>query len=152
VYPLGAFQPGDSLDLAAHWSRRQSLESFLKGRRTEQDERQQHRLVVTPYNAAGFDVPRNLQQMMFYTASGGQEYARLLNRYQNFVDLSGHLKLNRALLVGYVQRPFTSGARTGAELRRTYDGGQTWETIEGPQDKRWTCYRFVIPVVKEDGK
>ena len=38
--------------------------------------------------------------MMFYRAAGGLQYIGLLNRYQHFLDLSGQLGLDRAILIG----------------------------------------------------
>ncbi len=48
------------------------------------------------------DLPRIVEMLMFYDAAGGQSYTRLRHEYQDFVDLSGHLRLGRAILVAQV--------------------------------------------------
>ncbi len=98
--------------------------------------------ISSPYDAASFDVPQILRQMMFYQASGGQKYAGLLNRNQHFVDLSNQLDLNRGVLIGFCRQQ-------AGTLQRSV--GKEWETVRGPEDSYWTCYRFVIPIARKRG-
>lgn len=86
-----------------------------------------------PYDQASLDVPRILEAMMCHDASGGTEFTRLTNQYQRFVDLSGHLRIGRAILIGRAEHQ-------GARLLR--DG----QPIDGQRDRHWTYYRFVLPV------
>lgn len=138
VYPLGTFKPEETIDLAARWRDREVLLSRLTRNRMEYDEiKKQYNSLSSPFDPTSFDVPLILRQMMFFRASGGQSYVGLLNRYQHFVDLSEHLDLGRGLLIGFTDQP-------AGQLQRQL--GEPWEQIEGPQDKHWTCYRFVIPI------
>jgi hypothetical protein len=89
--------------------------------------------VSTPWNRRSLDVPRILEMMMFYQAAGGSGYTRLFHRHQPQVDLSGHLQLERAVLVGRV-----SGR--AAELVR--DG----EPLTGQPGQHWTFVRLLFPV------
>ncbi|MBI2824827.1 MAG: hypothetical protein HYX69_09090 [Planctomycetia bacterium] len=91
---------------------------------------------VRPNNAynealAG-SVMDTLQQMMFYKAAGRNE-AGLSNSYQQFVDLSHLLTLDRAILVGRAQK----------QAAQLVDGGAA---LAGPEDQHWTVYRFIFAV------
>lgn len=91
---------------------------------------------TTQYDRAGTDRERILEMMMFYRAAGGLQYIGLLNRYQHYLDLSGQLGLDRAILIGF--------GPPASEL--TVDGGPV------PPDasaEHITIYRFVIPVRSE---
>lgn len=46
------------------------------------------------------DLPRIVEMMMFYGEAGGENYTRLSHSYQSFIDLSSHLYLQRAILIG----------------------------------------------------
>jgi hypothetical protein len=141
VYPLGEVQPGQAIDLGPRWKDREVLLSRLTRTRVEKDPtKNQYISLSSHYDPASFDMPLILRQMMFYQASGGQNYAGLLNRFQSFVDLSGHLDLNRGVLIGFCRQP------AGSLQRRT---GEDWETVRGPEDMHWTCYRFVIPIERK---
>ena len=72
---------------------------------------------ATPYDQASTDLGYILRMMMFYEAAGGQRYTRLWNDYQDFVDLSGLLKADRAILVAQTPVPAEEGHQ-GAELLR----------------------------------
>lgn len=140
VYPLETIEPGQTIDLAARWKDREVLLSRLTRNRVDYDEiKKQYISATSPYDRESFDVPMILREMMFYQASGGYQYAGLLNRYQNTIDLSGHLKLGRAILVGFSDQP-------AGTLLRGQDGGKSWSPVKGPEDCHWTCYRFVIPI------
>ena len=145
VYPLDRIEPGQTVDLAPRWKDREVLLSRLTRNRVEYDElKKQYVAVSSPYDRQSFDVPMILRQMMFYQASGGYQYAGLLNRYQSSIDLSGQLQLGRAILIGFSDRP-------SGQLLRSPDG-KNWQPITGPEDKHWTCYRFVIPIQPASGK
>jgi hypothetical protein len=127
--------------LGPRWKDREVLHSRLTRNRVEKDvSKNQYVSISSQYDPASFDIPLILRQMMFYQASGGQNYAGLLNRYQQFVDLSNQLDLNRGVLIGFDRQA------AGSLQRRTDD---TWETIRGPEDLHWTCYRFVIPIERK---
>jgi len=64
--------------------------------------------VTTPWNPQDLDVPRIAEIMMFFKAAGGENYTGLAHRYQPYVDLSEHLRLGRAILVGRASAPATT--------------------------------------------
>jgi hypothetical protein len=98
-----------------------------------------HRKIVgqqdqtTPYDRAGTDRSRILQIMMSYRAAGGLQYIGLLNRYQHFLDLSGHLGLDRAILIGY-----------GPPVSELTVDGQPLPADASAE--HITIYRLVLPV------
>jgi hypothetical protein len=79
--------------------------------------------------------------MMFYAEAGGERYTGLSNGYQSFVDLSGLLSTDRAILVA--QGPADQRAAT------LLDDGQP---MTDPQDRHLTVYRFVLPVQEAGGE
>ena len=85
------------------------------------------------WNPVSDDVQRIIEIMMFYEAAGGSEYTGLVHRYQRFLDLSEHLGLRRAVLLGRAEQPACELTRDGQPLRAGYD-------------HRWTYYRLVLPV------
>jgi hypothetical protein len=142
VYPLEELAPGETIDLGDHWRDREVLASRLSRNRMEYDQqKKQYISVSSPYDRESFDVPMILRGMMFYEASGGNRYTGLLNRYQPTIDLSGQLTLDRAILIGFSNKP-------AAALEQSVDGGQTRSAVSSPKDKHWTCYRFIIPITK----
>ncbi len=129
-------EPGQSIDLLNDLVDLERTE--LVTRLTERvmvfdDTRKEYVRQARPYDQASFDRWQILKQMMFYEAAGGESYARLLNQYQAFVDLSAHLKAGRAILV-------VRAAPAAAEL--TLDG----RPLSPQQLARDTYYRFVLPV------
>ena len=89
--------------------------------------------LTTPWDQYSRDIPRIIEMMMFHAAAGGEKYTGLQNRYQSFVDMSNHLSIGEAVLVGRTTHPAT-------ELRRGA------EPLEDDYDRRWAFYRFVIPI------
>src|SRR5690606_31885557 len=55
---------------------------------------------TTPWDPASREVPRILEMLMFHEAAGGRAYTSLSQNYQPWMDLSEHLRLGRAVLVG----------------------------------------------------
>jgi hypothetical protein len=88
---------------------------------------------VNAYDPANLDVGRIVETMMFHRLLGGNDYTKLSNEYQQFLDLSGLLRAGRAILIG-------RGPKAGAQLLR--DG----KPLAGADDQQWTFYRFVYPV------
>jgi hypothetical protein len=136
VFEIDELKPGRPVSLRV--GSQITFQAVLKGARLVREQREQRETMVqvnTPYDLESFDVPMILRQMMFYEVSGGRRYTGLLNRYQEFADMSGQLDLGRAVLWGLVE-----GGSGAAELRR--DG----RPLAGPNDRHWTMYRFVLPV------
>lgn len=85
------------------------------------------------YDRAGLDRARILEMMMFYRAAGGRRYVGLLNRYQQFLDLSPQLGLDRAILIGF--GPPASAISVDGEPIPADDSAP-----------HLTIYRFLLPV------
>jgi hypothetical protein len=139
AYELGTLEPGVPVDLAQ--KERPELKTLLTGKTMVPDTAAEDwRLEVTPYDHASRDIRDVLRVMMLFEAAGGRRYTRLLNRYQSFVDLSGLLKTDRAVLIGWVPPDRKTPEQGGAEL---LDDGQP---LGSDQDTHSTVYRFVFPV------
>jgi hypothetical protein len=140
VYPLGDLGPGQSAEISPASDRR-DLNTFLTGRKLLGEGRQ----VATPYDQASTDVLYILRAMMFFQAAGGRRYTGLFNQYQAFVDLSGLLAADRAILVA------TSSA---ADPHRSDHGVQLLcdgRPLENAHGRHTTLCRFVLPIGKGTG-
>ena len=98
VYEIGTLEPGQSAQLGP-MARRSELKTLLTGRRTVQGSGERFHQEATPYDQASYDIPYILRMMMFYEAAGGRRHVGLWNAYQDFVDLSGLLRADRAILL-----------------------------------------------------
>jgi len=123
--------PGDTadldevspLDLKWQLSRRQLMNSKERAR---------------PWDRTDFtDIPRLMDMVMFHGAAGGRQFTHLGDRYQAFADLTGHLRMGRAILVGRSTKP---ASQLNTSVGRQLDA----------HTKHWTYYRIVIPV-EHDG-
>ncbi len=92
---------------------------------------------TTPWDPASRDLRRILEIMMFHQAAGGPSYTGLGQSYQGWLDMSEHLRLGRAVLVGR--------ARTAAMVLEA--NGQASVGEDGGE---WTWYRLVFPVQPSD--
>ena len=110
----------------------QNLKSFLVRRRIGL-EGKNYKDFSTPWDPETMDVARIMEMIMFHDAAGGRSYTGLLHRYLGGLDLSGHLDLGRAILVGRASAP-------AALIRR---GGQADVAAGHPH---WTYWRILIPV------
>lgn len=140
AYELGTLEPGETVQVGP-MLRRRELRSLLTGRRMFFDKEQADKFheEVTPYDPASTDLAYILRAMMFFEMAGGRRYTGLLNRYQEFVDLSDLLKTDRAILVATAVGA-DGTERPGAELLR--DG----RLLNDPRNRHKTVYRFVFPV------
>ncbi len=135
AYVLETLEPAGSVRIDS-MTKRSELRTLLTGRKIVFTEKRDHyHQESTPYDRASIDPAYVLRAMMFYSAAGGEQYTRLSNGYQNFVDFSDLLKTGRAVLVAEAP-PECPGA--------------TWMCDGKPFDseecKRVTVLRFVFPV------
>ena len=110
----------------------QSAVALLTRRRMIED-----RQTAAPYDQASLDVARVLEMILFHELAGGEGYTRLRNDIFGRLDLSGHLALDRAILVGTSRQP-------AGEVSITTDAGAGQAT--DANDVSLTVYRFVIPL------
>lgn len=92
-----------------------------------------------PWDQFSRDVPRIIDMMMLHETAGGEAYTGLRNHYQPFVDLSTHLELDRAILVGRAKRVATILSSDN-------------ESVTNPPDQTWVFYRFVLPATRLSSK
>jgi hypothetical protein len=126
-YQLGALEPGASVDVGRN-QRSLTVSSFLTGRRRSGDKDQ-----AIPYEPEGDDLPQIVRAILFHDAAGGRQYTSLSNRVYQRLDVTGQLRLGRAVLMA--MGPAVMG--TAVEAAR---GG------EPDVERDLTFYRFVIPV------
>ena len=93
LYRLGTLAAGQRVQLADLPPL--NLEARLTQRRVEQSKD-----VSTPWEKDSVDIPRIMQMLMFHDAARGINYTGLTHRYQPEIDLSEHIRLGRAVLVG----------------------------------------------------
>lgn len=123
------FRPGDTFDIQTGTDEK-TLKSILT-RKVKQEKTD--RSDNSPWNPTDTRVNRIADIMMFYKAAGGNNYTGLTHKYQPFVDMTDHLDLRRAILVGEVDAP-------GAVLK--ING----ENVVDQYDQVTTIVRIVFPV------
>jgi hypothetical protein len=89
--------------------------------------------IATPWDPTSFEVPRIMEMMMFQDVAGGDQYTKLSNRYQDYIDISSHLISGRAVLIGRIEE-------RGSKV--SVDG----QTIDSEAGRHWTFCRVVFPV------
>jgi hypothetical protein len=119
-------QPGQVIDVGL--ADRVDLSAFFK-RRTRKGDAE----INTRWDSDDTNIPRILNMMMFFRAVGGKGYTDLSHDYQSAIDLSSHLKLNRAILVGRAKI-----AATPLQI----DGEPAGDRL----DTQWTIVRILYPV------
>jgi hypothetical protein len=128
LYRLGTLARGQRVVIAEQAPL--NLEARLTQRRVEQTKD-----VSTPWEQDSVDIPRIMQMLMFHEAARGSNYTGLTHRYQPQIDLSEHIRLGQAVLVGRAETP-------GTELRRD----STSPLVDSQQLTHWTYFRIILPV------
>jgi len=141
AYELGAIAPGQTVEVGP-MLRRRELRSMLTGRRMYFESADKIHEEVTPYDQGSIDLAYVLRAMMFFQMSGGSRYTGLMNRYQEFVDLSDLLRTDRAILVAEAVSA-QGQPRYGARLLR--DG----EPLDDPGNRHKAVIRFLLPVTPQ---
>ena len=127
LYRLGTLKAGETIDFGGlsplHLEARLT-ERTIAGAKD----------VATPWDQYSTDVPRIMQMLMFHEAARGRSYTGLANRYQRYLDLSGHLRLSRAVLAGRTTVNPTGWTSDGRPL------------VEDGDVRAATWCRIVLPV------
>ena len=123
-------EPSETFDLQT-----ETKEKTLRGMLTRkvQESEKLNRSNNTIWDPTDTKIDRIANMMMFYQAAGGSNYTGLSLDYQPFADKSDNLYLNRAVLVGEVDRQ-------GVEL--LIDGERASEKY----DQTVTVVRILLPV------
>ncbi|MDZ4848733.1 MAG: hypothetical protein SGI77_05530 [Pirellulaceae bacterium] len=85
------------------------------------------------------DVERIVEMLTLHRAAGGTGYTGLGHRYWNDLDLSQHLRLNRAIVFGRLSKPMLDWSLT-----------QSGTPLDIRDGRRAAFVRFVIPVTVEN--
>ena len=135
VYRVGDVGPGKTVEVGT-MTERMEIKALLNERKLVKDkEKDQFRQEATPYDRGSLDPYYVLRMMLFFEAGGGEAYTGLDDNYQGFLDMSGILELDRAVL--FAQVP---AEKAGAVLRCN-----DREMTNGPT-RRISLRRFVFPV------
>jgi hypothetical protein len=129
LYRLGSLAPGQGVQMADLPPL--NLEARLTQRRVEQTKD-----VATPWERDSIDIPRIVQMLMFHEAARGRSYTGLTHRYQPQIDLSEHIRLGQAVLVGRAETPVAelTNPKTNSPL------------VDPTSATTHTWYRIIFPV------
>ncbi len=149
VYELGTLTPGQDVRIGPALPRRE-LASFLTGQKLVFDKEEERTTQqATRYGIESTDPQYILRAMTFFEAAGGRPYTHLANSYQGFVDMSGLLQPNRAVLVARLAAADTAAG----ESRGLPADVQVSLTREGEnvpvREKHTVLLRFVLPVTPD---
>lgn len=135
VYQLpDRLEPGDEIDILGDDLREQTTRSYLN--RRSKDSENANRARKIPWDPTSTRIDRLAEILMFYSAAGGQEYTGLSHGYQPFVDLTDHLQLSRAILVGKVDSLVTPLQIDGQSAKDAYDSTSTFVRLIFPVETR----------------
>ncbi len=99
AYPIRHLQPGSTITVDKQLEP-QTAETYLR-HVTVFDEKSNR----GPYDRSSTNIDQIMEMTLFYDLAGGEGYTGLAHRYQNFVDLSSHLRVGQAILMGRTPTP-----------------------------------------------
>jgi hypothetical protein len=108
-----------------------NLEARLTQRRVENTKD-----ISTPWEPDSVDIPRIMQMVMFHESARGKNYTGLTHRYQPRLDLSEHVRLGQAVLVGRAEKP---AARLGTSEMEA-------PAADAEDITSYTWFRIILPV------
>jgi hypothetical protein len=119
-------EAGETIDVLSEMKER-NVRSLLTRRTTTSD--QENKGQNRPWNPQDTRVSRIADMLMFFRAAGGSNYTGLTHSFQDFVDLSDHLYLKRAILVGEIKPNFTNLKINDQTVSEEYDRTNTFVRI-----------------------
>jgi hypothetical protein len=119
-------EAGETIDVLSEMKER-NVRSLLTRRTTSSD--QENKGQNRPWNPQDTRVSRIADMLMFFRAAGGSNYTGLTHSFQDFVDLSDHLYLKRAILVGEIKPNFTNLKINDQTVSEEYDRTNTFVRI-----------------------
>jgi hypothetical protein len=126
LYRVGKLAPGQKVEMGRSFGL--NLEARLTQRSIEGA-----REVSTIWKRDSTEISRIVPMLMFHEAARGQKYTGLTHRYQPYLDLSGHLRLGRAVLAGRAERPISQLSIAGATASQASDvASETWVRVIFP--------------------
>jgi hypothetical protein len=136
AYRLGPLEPGGRIDVADEMSPRRMKTVVTQDAAGPPPPGQEEGNVFVAERATAGQI---LNLMMFYEAASGLGFARLVNDYQAYCDLSRLMELGRAILVAETA---TRGSRLVNAAGETI--GDIGDSI--------VVYRFVLPVATDNNR
>jgi len=134
AYRLGRVAPGDTLQVGDDIQPRTVKTMLTSATAGDTTEARTAEDGTVRFRDAQTDVARLVKAMMFFKAIDGSRYTGVLNRYQSTIDLSHLLRQQNLAIL----------------LARCSTGGSQWldgaEPLRSDEDRRWTYYRFILPV------
>ncbi len=134
MWSVEEISPGEVVRVRA--GEQHGLVDVLKDVKLVQEKRDVLSFVSTRYDPASLDLPTILRQMMYYEATGGRAYCGLSNGYQQSVDLTRHLEMDRAILIGIAPDEAAVG-----KIQLDNE-----PLLPSEASEQLVVYRFVIPV------
>ena len=135
VYQLPErLEPGDEVDILGDDLREQTTRSYLNRRSMDSDDANRARKI--PWDPTSTRIDRLAEVLMFYSAAGGPEYTGLTHDYQAFADLTDHLHLSRAILVGKVDSLVTPLQIDSQSAQDSYDTTSTYVRLIFPVENQ----------------
>lgn len=131
-------QPGQAVDLRTEADERTTRGLLTRKTATGEDD-----TTITPWNTTSTNLDRIGQMLSLYRAAGGKSYTTLTHEFQDYIDLSEQLELNRAILIASIPKTMTELKFNTTDANR--DGG-TGENIDYELGNQRTILRIVIPV------
>ncbi len=111
VYPIGrTFEAGESIDIFDVSGDSQGIDNYYS--RYQDGSNKGNR---RSWKVMQESTQRIVKQMMFNQDIGGAKYTGLINRYEEFLDLSHSLSYNRAVLVGRTAQGQSSFVVSGGQ-------------------------------------
>jgi hypothetical protein len=134
AFRIEDLDPGETFEIDEQTQRRLNLE--LNERRLGAPQTIPVR--STPWQVEDLNLRTIVERMMFFKATGGDESVGLASRYQGFVDLSSHLAMNQAILVGRGEKLVAPMELNGV-------------VVEDPNNSTVVYYRILLPVKPRSG-
>ena len=124
-------QPGEEIDIESEMDMKEkTIKSFFTRQRDNDSD------VNVAWNTLDLRWNKIVRLMMFYDAIGGQAYTQLTHRYQGHLDLSAHLELNQAILIGRTQQGATPIEINGKPISKSNSRQETYVRVLFPVASR----------------
>ncbi|MDW8078030.1 MAG: hypothetical protein RMJ16_03990 [Thermoguttaceae bacterium] len=140
VYQVERIPPGELLVVDRSVPRR-DLRGFLTGTQLVK-EKDTYRTQTSPYDVGSTDWDYIVEMMMFHEAAGGTGYTGLLHVAEGWVDFSGRLTTDQAILVGRIATGPGEGGGFRLEVRDA-------QALGPSQQLKRVIYRWLLPVTAD---
>jgi len=100
-----------------------SVRSFLTRRARRADDKNKSQSVA--WDSRDVNLNRIMQMMMFYHGSGGAKYTGLSHSYHDFMEMTPQSSMDRAILVGRIEKRVSTLKLDGEDADELYDSSLT---------------------------